>query len=110
MPSNASSLPKMCWSKYSRNRTGYIALSVAPDTQLKYPAKNPALAPNASSTQATPPDASGKVDPSSAVIRASGIDHTSGNTKNPRRANKKPPACTDSSIPNGPPSSQKWKW
>jgi hypothetical protein len=67
----------------------------------------PAKFPNADSTHATPPLASGYADPSSAVIKASGIDHTKGKMRKPKIENKKPADRTDSSIPKGPPETLK---
>lgn len=78
-------------------------MSVAPEIQDMYPITELAFLPNASSTHATPPDACGYVDASSAVTSASGILHTKKKNKNPRMENKGPPARTVGSIPNGPP-------
>ncbi|GMN26913.1 hypothetical protein TIFTF001_049346 [Ficus carica] len=41
--------------------------------------------------------------PISAVIKASGMLHIIGKTKNPARASSGPAAPTVSSMPNGPP-------
>jgi hypothetical protein len=64
-----------------------MALSVlAPAIHPKYPDIHPTLGPKAFSTQATPPDVSGKAVPSSTIMSASWINHTKGMTRNPNKA------------------------
>ena len=53
-PPKSSSSHPITLVTYSINNVGYIALSVAPDTQAKYPHSPAADSPNASSTHATP--------------------------------------------------------
>lgn len=57
--------------------------------------------------QATKPLFSGIAVASSAVIIASGMLHSRGNTRKPSRVSSGPPADTASSVPKGPPDTSK---
>lgn len=62
------------------------------------PSWKPQYGPNAAVTQATYPESSGKAVASSAVTRASGMDHSRGRHRNPISANSGPPALTASCV------------
>lgn len=60
------------------------------------PSWKPQYGPNAAVTQATYPESSGKAVASSAVTKASGMDHSNGRHRKPISANSGPPALTAS--------------
>jgi hypothetical protein len=55
---------------YSRNKCGYIAVEVTPETHATHPSMNPKYGPNAAQTQAEKPALPGNTELSSEVISA----------------------------------------